>query len=254
MASWFGLWGAVLAQGIGAMVLWFLYQAPLAGECRAGGIPVRYHGCWKERVILFRFSIPAAACGMAASLGVWSCNAMLVRNAGFGELAIFSAAASLRSMVLFLPALITRVTTPRLNHMMAGGDPAGYRRAFWRTVGANGSIASILAIAFSCAGARILRLFGREFNASTLLIGLLLGSAVAEVIATNLFQALFTAGKLWRNLAIVCTWSMTLVGCSALATRHHGAAGLAFAYLAGWAVSGFFYAAAARRQFPGGNS
>jgi O-antigen/teichoic acid export membrane protein len=248
LASWFGLPGAVLAQGGAGITLWTLYQAALRSECRKARIKVRYVAGWSERGVLFRFSIPAAACGMVASLGVWGSNAILARNAGFGELAIFSAAATLRSMVLFLPALIMRVTTPMLNHMSANRDPAGYRRTFWRGVALNGLIGSILAVLFFLKGARILHLFGKEFTAPNLLIGLLLASAVLEVLATNLFQALFTAGKLWRNLGIVSVWAATIAICAALATRSHGAAGLAFAYLAAWTVSGSLYADTARRQ------
>jgi O-antigen/teichoic acid export membrane protein len=245
LGSWWGLSGAVLAQGVSGMVLWSLYQAALVRQCRANRITVTYRAAWRERSLLFRFSLPAAACGVVASLGVWSGNAILVRNAGFGELAIFTAVGSMRSMVLFLPALITRVTTPILNHMSANGDPIGYRRTFWTTVTANASIALILAAGLFLMGVHILGLFGKQFDAPPILTGILLASAVAEVIATNLFQALFTAGKLWRNLGIVSLWSGTLFICSYLATRHYGASGLAFAYLAAWTLSGSMYATVA---------
>jgi O-antigen/teichoic acid export membrane protein len=252
IASYFGLPGAVLAQGLAALVLWALYQAALVRECRAAHITIRYRAGWCERAVLFRFSIPAAACGMVASLGVWVSNAILVRNAGFAELAIFSAAGSMRSMVIFVPALITRVSAPILNHMLANGDPAGYRRTFRAALVFNSLISLVLAAGLSLVGGRVLHLFGKEFSTSGVLLGLLLGSVVVEVIATSLFQTIFTTGRLWCNLGIVSLWTITLVVCTALSTLHYGAAGLAFAYLAGWTLSGSLYALAARRQFPGG--
>jgi hypothetical protein len=56
-----------------------------------------------------------------------------------------------------------------------------------------------------------------------------------------LFQALFTAGRLWLNFGIVCSWMAVLVVVARLATPVYGAAGLAFAYLAAWSVSVSLY-------------
>jgi O-antigen/teichoic acid export membrane protein len=252
LSWWFavrwGLPGAILSQGAGVLLLWMLYQIALNRECAAAGIRVDYRGAWQERPILFAFSIPAAACGMVASVAAWWCNTILVRNAGYAELAIFSAAGSMRSMILFLPALVARVATPVMNRMAAEGDHPGFRRIFWTTVAVNGGIALLLAGVLAVAGSRVLSLFGKDFGGSTPMILLLLGSVVLEVVAVNLFQALFTAGRLWLNLGIICCWTMVLAVVTASATPRYGSAGLALAYLAAWAVSVTLYAAAVRQR------
>jgi O-antigen/teichoic acid export membrane protein len=178
---------------------------------------------------------------MVAVAASAAANAILVRAAGFGELAVFSAVNTMRSMVLFLPALIARVTAPRLNHMRAAGDHTGYRRTFRIAVIGNASIAFALALALTAAGPRILRLFGKDFAVSMPLVVLLLGSVVLEVIANNLFQALFTAGRLWRNLLIVCVWTAILILGVVLLAPRYGATGLALSYLAAWSASAFLY-------------
>ena len=193
-------------------------------------------------------NIRSSLCGVIGSVAVWRCNAILVGSSGFAELAIFSAANTMRLVILFVPALITRVTSPLLNNMLANGDWVGYRRTFWGSVVSNGCIALLLAVVCSFAGPRILALFGRDFVPSTALTLLLLGSVVIEVVAANLYQAIFTSRSLWWQAAILTLWSVILVSCAMIAVPKHGAGGLAFSYLAAWSMSAVVYTGVAQMQ------
>ena len=248
LASWLGFRGAVLAQPAGAIVLWALYQRKLVRQCGARGIRIRYRGAWEERAILMRFSIPSATCGIVMTAAMWWCNIDLARVSGYAELALFSAVNNLRSMVLFVPALIGRVACPCLNRLLAVHDVGAFRRTFRETVLTNAAIALVLAVALSMAGERILRLFGKDFVGSPLLFVLFLGSVFLEVVATTLFQALFTTGRIWHNVGIVTIWASVLSGCMLAAAPRFGAVGIAFSYLCAWSVSLVLYAAAARSQ------
>lgn len=246
LTLWLGLKGAILAQCASAFLLWLLYQIALNSECRARNIIVQYRRAWQHRSVLVRFSAPAAIGGMIAPLAMWWCNAALVRNSGYAELAVFSAVSNMRSMVLFLPALIARVTAPFLNNMLAGGDLAGYRRAFQSAVAVNGGLALMLAVVLALTGQRVLRLFGKDFRGSDSLVLILLGAVVVEVVANNLYQALFASGQLWRNLGIISVWTAVLVSFASFATPRYGATGLALSYLVAWCVSAVLYGVVAR--------
>jgi O-antigen/teichoic acid export membrane protein len=243
-----GLGGTVLAQGASALLLWVLCQRALRAQCRAASISISYRGAWRERFVLMHFSMPAAASGVLASVAMWWCNATLVRVDGYSELALFSVVNNLRAMVLFLPALIIRVAAPLLNSLLASGDWAGYHRTFWGTVAVNGSIALFLATILSLAGQHVLRLFGKEFAGSSAVILLLLGSVVVEVVATSLYQAIFSGGRLWRHFAIMSIWTVVLLTGSHLTSPYYGAAGLAFSYLVAWCVALALYAWIAPRR------
>lgn len=243
-----GLSGTVLAQGASALLLWLLCRRALTAQCRATNISVSYRGAWRERSVLMRFSAPAAISGVLASVAMWWCNATLVRVSGYSELALFSVVNNLRSMVLFLPALILRVAAPLLNNLLAGGDWQGYHRTFWGTVAVNGGLALFLATVLSLAGQQVLLLFGKEFAGSPAVILLLLGSVVVEVVATSLYQAIFTAGRLWRHFTIMSIWTVVLVTGSHLTSPRYGAAGLAFSYLVAWCVALGLYARIAPRR------
>jgi len=244
----FGLSGAVAAQCASALLLWVLYEVAVRSECRKRGISVEYRGAWAERPILNRVAIPAAACGMVASLAGWGSNTILVRSSGYAELALFSAASNMRSLVIFLPSLILRVVSPRLNFLFSNGALSRYSRVFWHTVSVNGGLALLGAVAVFLGGQQFLRLFGKEFAGPNRLLALILGSVVIEVIATNLYLALFAGGRFWRNLGVMCLWTALLLVGSAAAAPRYGAAGVAAAYLASWIVAGVLYASEARKQ------
>ncbi len=251
LTYWLGLRGAVLAMGIGSILLWLHYQSALRREVHSKGIAIRFAGAWQERAALFRCAAPAMLCGVVGSVAIWHCSVILVRESGFADLGVFSAANTLRLLVLFLPGLVTRVTSPLLNNMLATGDWYGYRRIFWGSVAVTGLVALVLAVLCAFAGQRILRLFGRDFVPSLALTLPLLGSVVVEVVANNLYQAIFTARSLWWQAGILTIWSSVLVGCSLALIPGHGASGLAFSYLAAWSVSAILYTTVARVQLAG---
>lgn len=243
----YGLRGAVAAQGCAAFLLWLLYRNALRRECRRRGIAVSYGNGWQERGVFVHFSIPSAACGIVAATAVWICNSTLVRVSGYAELAVFTAVYSLRSVVIFIPSLIGRVTMPLLNNLSAGGHWTAYRRTFWGTVALNGGIALVLAMCLFLGGPQALRVFGKDFAATPVLFAMVLGAVVLEAVASTLFQALFTAGRIWRNLGVNAVWAGVLILCVTLAAEF-GAAGVAFSYLMASAASLLLYASAAVKQ------
>jgi O-antigen/teichoic acid export membrane protein len=237
-----GLMGAVIAQGTVALAIWLLHQIALSSELQKAGISIRYRDAWSERAALVRFAAPAILSGLTGSVAIWWCNNALVRNCGYAELAIFSAATNLRLMVLFVPSLVARVAAPLLNNLLANGELSKFRRAFWGAVASNGIIGLALAAILFVTGSSILRLFGKEFVSAPRLLFLLLLSAVVEVVACNLYQAVFTAKTLWWQVVVQSAWTVLLLFLSHELLPSGGAVGLAQAYLAAWCVSLGLYA------------
>jgi O-antigen/teichoic acid export membrane protein len=239
----FGMTGAIATQGASAALLWVSYEAAVRRECRSRGVAVRYRGTWDQRAILTRVSIPAAAVGMVGTVAVWGANAILARICGYAELALFAAAFNLRSVVMFLPALIVRVISPRLNYWFAGGDLAVYTKVFWGAVGLNGGLAAAASLLAFLKGQQFMHLFGKGFAGPDLLLAFILASVVVEVIANNLYQAVFASCRFWWSLMVMSLWMVLLLAGSFLAIPHYGATGLAVAYLAAWLLPAALYAA-----------
>jgi O-antigen/teichoic acid export membrane protein len=247
-SRWFGLCGATLAQGLSAALLWLLYHYALKAECRLRNIVVTYCGVWKERPALYRFSVPSTTACLIASLAVWWSNAALARASGYAQLAVFSAVNNMRLIVLFVPLIIGRVTTPLLNNMLAAGDLWGYRKTFCGSVALSGSTGILAATVLALAGRYFLHLFGKEFTGSSALILLLLSAATLEVIASSLYQAVFAGSSLWRQVVINAVWTVVLVATLQLTVSRHGVSALAFSYLAAWGSSVILYGAEAWRR------
>ncbi|MGD0869525.1 MAG: oligosaccharide flippase family protein [Bryobacteraceae bacterium] len=247
-SRWFGLCGATLAQGLSAALLWLLYHYTLKTECRRRNIVVAYRGAWNERSALYRFSVPSTTACIISSLAIWWSNAALAKASGYAALAVFSAANNMRLMVLFMPIIIGRVTTPLLNNMLAAGDLWGYRKTFCGSVALNGSTAILAATVLALAGRYVLHLFGKEFAGSSALILLLLGAATLEVIASSLYQAVFAGSSLWRLVIINGVWTVVLIATLQLTVSRYGVSALAFSYLAAWSSSVILYGAEAWRR------
>ena len=247
-AAGFGMPGAVVAQDVGALLLWLLYEIAVRREYSKSGVTLQLRGVWEQRSILTRVSIPATACGAICSLAIWGSNILLARACGYGELALFTAIGNLRSAVIFLPSLIFRVAAPRLNYMFAARDLPGYRRAFWSAAGVNSSLALTGAAMAFLLGHQFLRLFGREFVGSDWLLAILLISVVIEIAVNNLSQTVFAGGRYWWSLSVMCLWTAVLLVTSAVATPRFGATGLATANLAAWLLAACFYLSEARKQ------
>ena len=163
LAAGAGFPGAVLAQGAGAAILWTLYHFALRRQCREHGIAVSCRGAWRERAMLLQFSLPSAACGIVAALAVWFGNATIVGIRGYAELAVFSAVYNLRPVVLFVPALIGRVTLPLLNNLLAAGQGSRTGARFGRALRSTERSPSAWRQACSSVGRVCCGLFGKDF-------------------------------------------------------------------------------------------
>jgi len=241
LASSLGEQGAALAFGLTAFFVWSFHHWALPRELRRFGIAIRYRGAWQERAALVRFALPATYSGIVGSVAVWWCYGYLIRNRGFSETAIYAAAINFRSVILFVPNLVNRVTGPVLNNLLAAGNSAAYRRVFWRGVTLNAVFAIVAAGFLAAVGRWLLAAFGKDFTASSRLLWIVMGSAVIEVTAGTLYQATFTRPSLGWQVVVISVWSALLVGITRMLVPSIGPEGLAAAYATAFASSAIIY-------------
>ncbi|MBM3210855.1 MAG: hypothetical protein FJ121_01010 [Deltaproteobacteria bacterium] len=240
LGAWnWGINGALTGLAISGMVNWLIHQHFLKEASRAQGIFPSYHELGRERRALTNFVLPAALSGLISMPALWLANVFLVRSPnGYNEMAMYSAAMNIRTLILLLPRNINNVSCSILNYQKGLVNENEYRRTYW----INLIITSVLVLAGGIvvyfAGQRILGLFGKSFEEASPVLLILLLSGFIEIVAISLYQVMQTKKMMWLTLfGVAIPNHVTLVILAYLIAPHLGAMGLAWAYTAGWAIA-----------------
>ena len=233
--------GAIIAFAFSGPLTWACFQHGLRAEMKRFGINVTYRNAWRERDSLSRFALPASYSGMLGAIAIWWSYACLVRRCGFSEIATFSAVTDFRTIVLFVPRLLVRATTPVLNQLCGAGQLIRYRLVYRWSEAVNLMAGVFPAVFLILAGPSLLKVFGKDFVASRGLLLLAMLSAVLESIACHAYQTTFAHKTLWWQAVVISTWSLLLVVIAYWAIPIWGAAGLAAAYATAWTSSSLLY-------------
>lgn len=237
-----GLTGASLALGLVAMFNWFLHHLAIREELKHHQITIRYRGIWQEKSILTSFALPAALSGFIGAIIVWICNAFLVKQSdGLIQMAIFTATYNFRSLIMFVPGLVTRVASPILCNLVGEKRGNSYSRLFWFNIGVSVCVSMIVGGLLILTAPYLLSLFGKGFVVGDRMVLVVVSMSVVEVIASAFYQPLYTHGKLWWQVLIIICWSIVLVAVVFPTAGNYGALGLAYAYLAAHIVSATLY-------------
>jgi O-antigen/teichoic acid export membrane protein len=236
MAVRFGLAAVIAGISISAGFSCVLLLVLTLGEAKRNGVPVRWRhlsAVGQERGNLLHVAVPAALTGFSSLPALWLANAILARQAGgIAALALFTAANSVRQVVLFTPYLISNVGFSMLSRHRGTADEEGFRHAFWMNMLAVSGIAVASAAAVILAGPLLLRVFGRAFAEGYPVLIILAASTIPEALALALYQLIQSRGLLWISLFFVALPRDTaLVAFALLLSPGYGARGLANAFL-----------------------
>ena len=238
LARAFGLIGAVAGVATSAFVQSVILGIVLVGEAARQGMTITGRGIWQERAILSAFALPASLTGLVSLPALWISSALLARQPdGYHQLALFGAANSFRTMVLFLPQAINNVGMSLLNNQRRSSTE-GYAKVFWMNAGwTAGSALGTAGLLFLASGS-LLSLFGTNFTAGRAALGILLGAAIVEAVANAAYQIVVSRGRMWASLLVVSLpRDLSLVLLAAALTPTLGAEGLAIAYAAAWVLA-----------------
>lgn len=243
LLTWFlGLTGAALALGASALISFVCHNLAVRRELARYKIRIRFTGLWQEKDVLSGFTIPAALASVYGAVAVWCGNAILVRQAdGLAQMALFTAAYNIRSLILFVPELMNRVATPILCNLVGENDKGNFSRLFLFDLAASAASATVVALALVATAPYFLSLFGKDFLTGSAIVPAMAAMSVIEVVSNVLYQPLYSHGKLWWQLRVVICWSVAYLGMTYGLAEGYGALGLVYGYLAGHVVSAAMY-------------
>lgn len=228
------VWGLVLSLAVACVI----FGVGLRRECAGQGLSYRWRGSWAERHVLWRFSFPAFAASAVTTPALWGCYALLVRQPdGYLQLGLFTAAQRFAGAVIFAPALATTAMLPILSQLAGAGDHGGFRRLLRGAMLSNGGLAIAGGAVLAALAPWWVRLYGAAYAAAAPVLMILAIWVPCQVAAITLGQALLAAGRAWTRCGVDVMLACVLVGLSAALLPQHGAAGLAAACAASFALA-----------------
>ncbi len=229
------LTGLAASAGLQAAVL----ARALAREAASHHVRITVAGAWQEMAVLRRFLAPSAVNSLIAFPALWSASALLVRQAdGYQQMALFTAANTLRVLILFVPAIVNNVTLSLLNNQRGADREGSYRRMFWVNMGLTCAMVAAGALGVVLLGPWLLGVFGRDFRAGYPVLLVLMLSTLPETVVGSAIQIAQSRERMWLWCgAVIVPCYGTLVGVAAVLTAPLGARGLAWSYVAGMSVA-----------------
>jgi len=154
------VWGMVIATGIN----WLLNHLAIRKECTKASVPYTHEGCWTDKGILWKFSLPAVISGNFLSLSDWALNAMLVNApGGYGEMGLFNAAKQWQVFILYVPLAISNMTLPILSNLLGEGNRRQYNKMVVVNSIALTVLALVAALPVALFSSNIMAAYGRDF-------------------------------------------------------------------------------------------
>ena len=244
--AWFGgiiggVWGLVAVQ----IATWTMTKFTLASELKRAGLHFVWQGCWRERSILWKFSLPAFLAGAVVVPANWLCMTFLVSTSGgYAQMGIFNAANQWFTLLMFIPQVIGQSSLPIISERLNAKDYRQTNTILRASMITNAAILLPLASLGSLVSPWLLDLYGHEFVGGQLTLVLCLVTAVLLGVQFPVGQILIAADRLWLGLIMNLGWAGIFIGGSWL-LADWGALGLASSRLIAYvfhAVWTFAYA------------
>jgi len=236
----FGLKGSILGLGFSFILLWILNFIAIRKESSKADVIISYKDAWIEWPILYKFSLPALLSGLLVSPAMWICNTMLVNQPkGYEEMAIYDAANQWRTMILFVPAVLSQIALPLLSG--TAHDQNKFNRILKLNVIINLIFSVLMAITVSLLATSIMKTYGNGFSNGRIVLIILAISAILVTFNNVIGQAISGKGQMWFGFVLNLIWSLVLLASTYLFINiGFGAKGLAYSTLISYAFHTFF--------------
>ena len=188
---------------------------------------------------ILHFALPSALTGLSTVRRYgWPPPSSLRQPGGYRRIALHRTAASLRTLVMFVPQLGNSVGIALVNNARAEASHRQYLRAFWANMAVVCATAPRGAAVVALLGPQLLSMFGRDFRSGYSVLLVLLLASLFEAGALAAYQPLQSEGRMWLSMfAVALPRDALLVALAWLLAPGHGALGLGVAQATSGGVS-----------------
>jgi O-antigen/teichoic acid export membrane protein len=205
---WGGIWGFIITQLItGSISTYFLIR-----ECRKAGITTEFRSAWREKSVLWSFSLPAYLAEMLYSPATWVVNAILVNQSnGYAEMGLFNAANQFHRIIMALISMMATVSVPLLAELSGNPNLEMFNKAFNLNLRLTTNLAA--AVGFMALGFSqwLIQIFGEQFYAAGNLLPIIIAFTVSCAAGSICGQLFYSSGNMWYSLATNVFWGFSLI-------------------------------------------
>ncbi len=236
---WGGLEGMLWALTLTALTGGLLAFRALAPEYRAQGIRVNLRQVWREKEVLWSFSLPTFLGDLIYTPVLWAANVWLANQPqGYVELGLFTAALQFQWLITAVNTILTPVTLPTLAEIHREENQEQFLRVFTLNCKLNWGLALVMGFLALGLSPWLMRLFGANFQRAATILPLTICFNVIYVAYAINWQAFYSSGRMWLALAITLSWGLILLATGFLLIPAYGGRGLAAAFLIAY-LAGF---------------
>lgn len=229
-----GVEGAIAGLTIVALFVFVRLSVLLKRESRKGGLPEKttWKGMIPDLPVVWKFALPGAIAGAITAAVLWLGRVILTQQeGGFEDLGLFEAANQWRALILFLPAILTRVALPMLSETYSRDADKDFRDVIsvhFQTICLITLPIVILTIALA---GPLTALFGEKFQGARAILPVLLISVFFHTLNESVRRVYDGTGRRWINCAMYGAWAVVFCLSGLELIARHAALGLAMTHL-----------------------
>ena len=194
----YGYVGAIAGQAIGSFCRFLFNRIALSMECEKAEVVPHSGPVPDQGRFLFRFALPAMLSTYSSIPAAWFANGFVFRHAGgSSQMALYTAALTFKTVLLFLPMTITGVTLPVINNARATTDLKRYLRLYRQNVMVVSAASMIFAAPFLLFGETLLKAFGRDYSAGHEILNVMVISSIVDGIGIAISPFFQSQGRMW---------------------------------------------------------
>lgn len=229
-----GIRGAVVAMVLSDMALFIVSWLSNRYYYNKNNILLNFNFDNNKRKILLKFTLPTFVASMLYTPTLWVANAMLTKNAGYEEMAIFSISSQWLNVLTYIPAQFGNVK-PIYTELYCKNNYRELWKLFWKITSFSSLIITPFIIAGILEGEIILGMYGEGYIKGQRTFILMLVAALIINMQAQVGALLQAIGKMWSGFALNLIWTCVFLG-GFYILKSRGSVGYAIAYIISYIV------------------
>lgn len=234
LSYWKSVNGAIWSLFISHTARFILMYIQNKKQYRANGTILKFSYNSEIKEIVLKFTVPAFTASLFVFPVNWINNAILAKQVGFGELAIFSVALQWMTIITYIPSQMGQIK-PIYTDLFAKRQYTELKSILRNiTLSSIGLVTPFIFFGI-CFSKQILILYGNEYETGYITFILMLVAAFLITAQSQVGAFLQAIGKMWTGFVLNLIWSIVLISVFYY-YRQLGSKGYAIAYCFAYGV------------------